>query len=237
MLAENSFPKYSGALDKELHLPATCKHQLTGFIENHLTEWRDDPCRPDKVGETVLTEHLCEYLNSAVYYSEDWSHIQFRTETTDETHGGRKIDLTAKPRAAKIFIEGRRHTQYDSLFPIECKRLPTPKQHGRDEREYVITAQGTTGGIQRFKFGHHGSAHEFAAIVGYIQERDAKHWFKAINDWIRDLALLENSEWSCSDCLEGLDTEFVKEVSSFHSSHVRANNLEPCSIKHLWIQM
>ena len=47
-----------------------------------------------------------------------------------------------------ICVEGRRHTDFDSLMPIECKRLPTPKGDDRDEREYVFSEHTSTGGIQ-----------------------------------------------------------------------------------------
>lgn len=237
MLAENSFPRYSGVLDKELHLPATSKYELTSFIANQIVDWRNNPDRPDRDGETILTEHLCSYLNSAVYYSEAWSHIQFQPETSDETNVGRKIDLTAKPRAAKIIIEGRRHTQFDSLFPIECKRLPTPKQKNRDDREYVVTRNGTTGGIQRFKYGHHGASHKFAAMIAYIQDRDAQHWKAAVNSWIDDLAKEQNTVWSNSDHLAEINLEVNSDVSCLQSIHNRTDGLDDVEIRHLWIQM
>ena len=181
MLAESFHSVRSGRLDREIHLPSTAKYELVAFISEQLPQWRDHPDRPQKQGETDLTGHLCEHLNSAVYDSETWSHVQFRTETGDETHAGRKIDLTVKPRAASLIIEGRRHSQFDALFPIECKRLPTPKSNNRDEREYVITEPGSTGGIQRFKFGHHGAAHDFVAMIAFVQERTFQHWLNKIN--------------------------------------------------------
>ena len=78
----------------------------------------------------------------------------------------------------------------------------TPKGKDRDEREYVFTKEGTTGGVQRFKFGHHGSTHNFAAMIGYVQERDFAHWLTEINGWIRNLANESSSAWSDSDLLQ-----------------------------------
>ena len=138
MLAESSNEIQSGSLDQDVHLPSTAKLELVAFIGQELPRWRDHPDRPDKQTETTLTEHLCDHLNGAAYHSTEWSHVQFRTETGDETRGGRKIDLTVKPRGGALVIEGRRHSQFDALFPIECKRLPTPAERDRDEREYVI---------------------------------------------------------------------------------------------------
>ena len=187
MLADSSDIVHSGRLDPEIHLAYTGKLQLVAFIAEELPRWRDHPDRPRAYAECTLTEHLGDHLNSAAYYSTVWSHVQFRTETVDETRADRTIDLTVKPRGAVYIIEGRRHTQFQALFPIECKRLPTPKRKGRDEREYVVTEPGTTGGIQRFKFGYHGAAHNFAAMIAYVQERPLSHWLNQVNCWIRDL--------------------------------------------------
>ena len=82
-----------------------------------------------------------------------WDVLQFRTEIRDQNEGHRRIDLAPKPSGGVIFIDGRRHTQYDALMPIECKRLPTPKDKDRDEREYVFSRFSSAGGIQRFKAG------------------------------------------------------------------------------------
>ena len=187
MLTDSFDIVQSGRLDRDIHLPYTAKLELVCFIAEELPRWRDHPDRPTAHAETTLTEYLCDHLNSAAYYSTTWSHVQFRTETGDETRGGRKIDLTVKPRAATLIIEGRRHSQFDALFPIECKRLPTPTGKDRDEREYVTTEPGTTGGIQRFKFGYHGAAHTFAAMIAYVQEQSFSHWLCQVNCWIRDL--------------------------------------------------
>lgn len=237
MLAEENIPIQSGRLGGDIHLPSTAKLELVAFIARELPGWRDHPDRPKKLGETSLTEHLCDHLNSATYFSTEWSHVQFRTETGDEVQGGRKIDLTAKPRAAAIIIENRRHSHFDSLFPIECKRLPTPKEKGRDEREYVTTNPGTTGGIQRFKQGCHGANHEFAAMIGYIQEHDSGHWLQRINGWVRELATDRNSGWSDADLLEQLGDDSKSKVSALRSRHHRSVELGDCEIRHLWVEM
>jgi len=238
MLADsiNTVPR-PGRLDPEIHLPATAKLELVGFIAEELSRWRDHPDRPAAQAEPTLTEYLCDHLNSATYYSTTWSHIQFRTETTDETRGGRKIDLTVKPHAAVIIIQGRRHSQFDALFPIECKRLPTPKGPKRDEREYVISKFSTTGGIQRFKFGHHGAAHTFAAMVAYVQKQPFSHWLDQVNGWIRDLAAEPNSVWNDSDILQSLSENLETGISTLESEHQREGDLEGCELRHLWIRM
>jgi hypothetical protein len=237
MLAENPHQVHSGRLAKDIHLPATAKLELMAFIAGELPHWRDHPDRPDKENETGLTEFLCDHLNGAANHSTGWSHVQFRTETGDEAKGGRKIDFALKPRGCALVIEGRRHSQFEALFPIECKRLPTPKGKDRDEREYVFTKESTTGGVQRFKFGHHGSTHDFAAMIGYVQERDFTHWLNEINGWIRSLANEADSAWSEADLLEKANDESTEDVCALHSCHSRPFGLALCRLRHLWIRM
>ena len=238
MLADNiNIVPQSGRLDPEIHLPSTVKLALVDFIAEELSCWRDHPDRPAAQAETTLTEHLCDHLNSAVHYSTTWDHIQFRTETTDETYGNRTIDLTVKPLAAVLFIENRWYSQFDALFPIECKRLPTPKGTKRDEREYVFTKFSTTGGIQRFKLGYHGAAHTFAAMIAYVQEQSFSYWLDQVNGWIRGLAVEPNSTWNNSDVLQLLSDNLETEISTLESEHQREGDLEGCELRHLWIRM
>lgn len=236
MLADsaNIIPQ-SGQLDRDILLPDTAKLELVGFIAEELPRWRDHPDRPAAAAETRLTEYLCGYLNSAVHNSSTWDHIQFQAETIDETRGERKIDLSVKPRAAALIIEGRRHSQFESLFPIECKRLPTPIKNGRDKREYVTNEPGTTGGIQRFKFGFHASKHSFAAIIAYVQDQSFSYWTDQVNDWIRELADDISSKWNCSDLLQLVDEN--TEVRMLHSEHQREGCLGKIELRHLWISI
>lgn len=238
MLAENSISVQSGGIDRDIHLPATAKQELVGFIADELPRWRDHPDRPNATAETDLTGYLCDHLNSAAYSSTVWSHVQFRTETGDETCAGRKIDLVAKPRGTGLIIEGRRHSQFDALFPIECKRLPTPKDRKQyDEREYVITVPGSTGGIQRFKFGHHGAAHTFVAMIAYVQEQTCSHWLDRVNRWILDLSKDPSSLWSKTDILNLLTDNTPQGTCRLASRHRRVNGLADCELRHLWITM
>lgn len=236
MLANTPQDVQLGQLDREIHLPSTAKVALMKFIAEELPSWRDHPDRPNKTAEATLTEHLCDYLNGAAYRSPVWSHIQFRTETSDEVRAGRKIDLTVKPRGVALVIENRRHSQFDALFPIECKRLPTPHEDDRDEREYVITGQGTTGGIQRFKFGYHGAAHRFAAMIGYVQEQTFAHWIGQVNRWIRELSEVSDSTWNDSDLIHSL-CDLGPGLCTLQSKHLRAGNLGECELSHVWIRM
>jgi hypothetical protein len=237
MLTDNSNGIQAGRLDQDIHLPATAKMEILNFIAAELPRWRDHIDRLAASAETTLTDQLCSHLNSATNYSTVWSHIQFRTETPDETCGGRKIDLAIKPCGAALITEGRRCSQFDTLFPIECKRLPTPKGTNRDEREYVTSKYSTTGGIQRFKSGHHGAAHNFAAMIAYVQDLSFSYWLMQVNSWIQLLAAEPNTQWSNTDILQELNNDIATGISTLKSEHSRKGNLGGCELRHLWIMM
>ena len=67
MLANNFCEIQAGRLAEDIHLPSTAKLELVDFIAHQLPRWRDHPDRPQAEAETVLTEHLCDHLNGAVY--------------------------------------------------------------------------------------------------------------------------------------------------------------------------
>ncbi|MCP4589783.1 MAG: hypothetical protein GY842_03485 [bacterium] len=226
-----------GALSRDVQLPATFRRELLAFIADELPRWRDRSDREHATAETVLTSQLCAHLNSAARHSDGWDSLQFRVEETDEKEKGRKIDLVAAPCDATIWIEGRRHTDFDTLMPIECKRLPTPKGKNRDEREYVFSQHASTGGIQRFKKGHHGAAHPLAAMIGYVQENTAKHWYECVSAWIAELSDQGESGWSAADQIQIESDDAGVRLTVLRSDHERANGLPPIELRHLWLQM
>jgi hypothetical protein len=176
-------------------------------------------------------------LNSAARHSPGWDILQFRTEEPDEKAKSRKVDLVAAPSNAVVWVEGRRHVDFDPLLPIECKRLPTPKGKERDEREYVFNRNASTGGIQRFKAGHHGAAHKLGAMIAYVQQETCKFWSVRITEWINSLIASGQEGWTAKDllCLELDDT--TRHVAVLKSSHTREKRLQEIELRHLWVQM
>ena len=235
MLANTKGEVGLGRLDSEIHLPSTAKYAILDFIARQLSSWRDHPDRPNKQAEDRLTEHLCDYLNSEACRSE-MSHVQFRTETGDETKASRTYDLSIKPREALV-VEGRRSTIFDTLLPIECKRLPTPQGTNRDEREYVFSQHASVGGIQRFKAGDHGATHELAAMIGYVQQGTCAFWNERIASWIDDLAASNQQGWSAGDFLQLERDDIVARVAILSSTHTRPGGKPDIDLRHLWIQM
>jgi len=237
MLADLPGSVEAGRLEPEILLPGTARYALIEFIAEELPRWRDHPERKPQTSEVRLTDQLCSHLNSAARFSVGWNWIQFRTEVPDELRGSRAIDLVAKPCGVVLLIEGRRHTEFDSLLPIECKRLPTPVERDRDEREYVTASPGTTGGIQRFKFGHHAAIHRLGAMIGYVQGMTFSHWLRKVNGWIQDLSRKADAAWSDSDALLLLREDSAKGLCMLRSNHQRTGRFEECELRHLWIKM
>ena len=174
----------AGLLGTGTHLPREWLSSLISFIADALPSWRDDPKREAVSGETQLTDQLCARLNSLSRHAPGWDALQFRREVPDETDGRRSIDLVASPSGQVIFIDGREYNEYQTLVPIECKRLPTPVGKDRDEREYLVSRYSSTGGVHRFKAGHHGASHTCAAMIGYVQDKDVVFWQGQIDAWI-----------------------------------------------------
>jgi hypothetical protein len=226
-----------GALDRDVQQPATFRHALIDFIADELPRWRDRPDRRAETSETVLTSQLCAHLNSVARHSDGWDILEFRVEERDEHERGRKVDLVAAPSGAAIIIEGRRHVDFDSLMPVECKRLPTPNGADRDEREYVINRHGTTGGIQRFKAGNHGAGHKVGAMIAYIQQETSEFWNTRVAEWVNELIARGEQGWTAKDLLRLEQDDATRQVAILSSSHTREKGLPELELRHLWIQM
>lgn len=225
-----------GVLRSDLHKPGAFLDQLIDFVAAELPVWKARPDRRQETSETMLTSQLCAHLNSASRHATGWDILQFRVEEADERQKGRKLDLIAAPSGTAIMIEGRRHTDFDTLLPIECKRLPTPKDTSRDEREYVFCGKGSTGGIQRFKAGHHGANHRLGAMIGYIQAEHCPAWAERVNGWIDGLADKEPG-WTASDRLVLHTKDEIGSLVKLRSTHTRQKNLADIELRHLWIEM
>lgn len=230
-------PSSSGALNRDLHPPDTFLYELLDFIKNELPKWRDRADRPHETSEPKLTSHLCSHLNSATRLSNGWDVLQFKSEVPDNAKPGRTIDLAPAPSNAKIWIGGRSYVDFDYLMPIECKRLPTPKGDKRDEREYVISKFSSTGGIQRFKAGHHGANYKLGAMIGYIQNDSGVFWSKKVKEWLDELIKENQQGWSEKDFLQPESNDINLKLSTHRSCHEREGGLPEIELRHLWIEM
>ncbi|MDP6708220.1 MAG: hypothetical protein QF893_17895 [Alphaproteobacteria bacterium] len=238
MLADQgATPAQVGALDRDIHLPGEWLSNLVEFIASTLPGWRDDPRRPVETGETRLTAQLCAHLNGVTRRTTGWDFLQFKQEEPDETDARRSIDLAVAPIGSIIWLESREYSHYETLLPIECKRLPTPAGRSHDEREYLYSQFGSAGGVQRFKAGHHAAAHRRAAMIGYIQDRDITFWKCQLDQWVDALQAAGAPGWLEADKLKLAEHNQTDRVGSLHSTHRRPTGMEPILLDHIWIEM
>lgn len=234
MLADDTSLGGVGAFDRTLHLPGTFLSAVLDFIAAQLPSWRDDPKRKKVSAETTLTSQLCRYLNGATRKS-SLDHVDFQTEVPDAVKGNRTLDLAPAPSHCTIWIGGREYTYYDTLIPIECKRLPTPKGKDRERREYLHTLVRKAGGVQRFREGLHGADHDIGAIIGYIQMEDAGAWLATLNRWIAVFARTKIAAWSQAEQLHARQVFAAQKTMTATSTHPRkGRRLE---LHHLLIEM
>lgn len=227
----------SGGLTAGLHRPATWLLMLIDFIAEQLPIWRDRSDRARVEAETRLTAQLCAHLNSAVRKSTGWDFLQFRMEEPDEVKQSRHIDLAPAPAGEIVWIDGRRHSDFDPLLPIECKRMPTPAGSGRDKREYLRVSKGSTGGVQRFKAGYHGAAHTQGAMIGYVQAGSITSWISQIDTWVHELVRASIAGWIAGDCLRLDQHDISRRLAILSSNHSRENGLPEIALRHLWIEI
>lgn len=205
------------------------------YVRDQLPEWRDDPDRPDEEPEDKLNAQLCKFLDS--HARSDFPMVRFDHEEPQVSR--RQADLSASP-VEPTLLEARLYTIYDPVLIMECKRLPAPSRDR--EREYVTGGEKRNGGIQRFKLGLYAAKHDLAGLVGYVQQRTARHWYKEINKWISDLATHTQEDgcvWCEGESLEPLEEDLSKGIASCRSSHDRTGDTRSHKIElhHLWITM
>ena len=236
MLADGSTKPAYGRLASGVVAEGRSRASILDFMLNELPLWRDRSDRPPRLSENALTSQLCAHLNSAARKKPGWDCLQFRVEELDEIQPSRKLDLVVAAAGDALIVQGRSYSDFETILPVECKRLPTPADAGRDEREYVVTDPGIRGGIQRYKEGRHGAAHLVAALIAYVQEQTFDHWLARIGSWIHDLHTAGKPGWSAADQLTKVRQDSATGVAVHSSVHSRFN-LPDIRLSHLWIRM
>lgn len=237
MLADRPTLTTFGKLASGVLTKGRSRIAILDFILSQLPTWRDRPDRPVLTGETRLTSQLCAHLNSAARKTSGWDSFQFRVEEADEALASRKIDLVVAACGDELIVEGRGYTDFETILPVECKRLPIPSGTDRDEREYVITEDGVGGGIQRYKEGKHGAKHVRAALIAYVQEHSFDHWFNRIDSWIRELHIAGSPGWSTADELVNHKMDMEAGIAIHESVHTRGHKLPEIQLRHMWVMM
>ncbi|MDY6893747.1 MAG: hypothetical protein SVO26_08570 [Chloroflexota bacterium] len=205
------------------------------FVYTQLPAWRDDPNRPAEQSEKKLNSQLCKFLDSEA--RNNFPMVRFNHE---EAQTGRSsVDISASPVADTI--EARTYSIYDPITVFECKRLPAPAR--AREKEYVTGGKKRKkGGIQRFKLGLHGTNHNIAAMIGYLQGRSPSDWYDEINKWIIELSsgtIADVCSWNISETIEEFEEHSPKGIARGRSTHSRRGSTQSDEIMlcHLWITM
>lgn len=101
----------------------------------------------------------------------------------------------------------------------------------------LLAKYSSTGGMHRFKQGHHGASHSVGAMIGYIQEETAAIWGERIAGWIKTLAETSQSGWTNKDLLVPERSDTNLKLTIFRSVHERQHGLPEIELRHLWICM
>ncbi len=234
MLADVSQNNSSGKLTNGIEIDSSIK-SVVEFIEIYFSEFAEKVKGKIDTSEKSLTDKLCKYLNrNASSYP-----FYFQHENVENSESGNspQTDIGTLSVSEHLIVGDRSYGEFDSFFSMEAKRLPTPGQYR--EKEYVIGHNKPCGGIERFKKEIHGKNLRFAAIIGYVQQEDANHWFLKINEWISELIVTSPNEWNEKEKLV-LKSKENNRVSKLFSKNLLLTSGEEDSfinLFHFWINL
>lgn len=165
--------------------------------------------------ERRITQTFAELLTEEHRNSESILRFGFTNEF--ETPNARSLDI-----GIKFYAKSRS----DVFCAVEAKRLGT----GTQAKQYVC---GSTGGIERFKRGHHGSKLKRSIMLGYVQSNSVAHWFEYVNTVIEVQTSDASITWSSKDKLVG--TDYLSTHFKCESTHARSNQTS-IRLMHLWVE-
>lgn len=145
------------------------------------------------------------------------------------------IGANSRKRVDFAFVSSAQGACTKQLYVVEAKRLPTDKEQGRREKEYVCGHKKDTGALERYKSGSHGLRLSKSAVIGYIEQDDFNYWNKKINEWISERASSTPSVWSTSELLNNLLIDKTENFSTSRSIINRKSDY--IELFHLWIKM
>lgn len=142
---------------------------------------------------------------------------------------------------ADIGVHGRAYIPENSnkICWIEAKRLPTPDERNRDEREYVFvdhTKYDGNGGIERFKLNKHGDGLPISIMIGYVQDGDFDYWLEKVNNWLRVYSTTE--PFHSLEYLHG-NGEMSGRYCSHHERYSAKEHkwISPFDLYHFWLKL
>jgi hypothetical protein len=212
---------------------------LPGFVDGSITQ----------KNETALVTSLCKWLQA---FAQDREVLfAFFHEDPDSGGANRTDDMSVTPAVGTMFLKVGPHyySCEEQIYIIEAKRLPPPSgvTQGDRSREYVVgnwqahalDHKKCSGGIERFKEGHHGSTFHRSAMIAFVQDGTNADWIVQINSWINDLIASaipsHEATWTASDRLvAALGNEEAERVHEYISDHSRAVGGQ-ITLRHFWL--
>lgn len=141
----------------------------------------------------------------------------------------RDITNQSKGISDFYFYPNEQNVSTTSFFSVESKRLPSPEKSR--EREYII-GNKNNGGIERYKTEKHGKGLYDCGLLGFIENGSFKHWEVKINNWIKELAKIDeywNNDEILSEAESNTDFCFLKSIA-----HRKNDNIH---LAHLWVKL
>lgn len=80
-------------------------------------------------------------------------------------------------------------------------------------------------------------SHNFAAMIGYVQNDSAASWLVRTNDWIDELVIAHAIGWSSTDRINPISSSSEAKVSTLVSIHARIGGLPAIELNHIWIEL
>lgn len=119
------------------------------------------------------------------------------------------------------------------IIVFEAKILASSFSGTNREREYII-GEAHNGGVERFKLEKHGKGFTECGLVGFVKDKDFKHWNITVNGWIADLSTPAASIWKTDEELS--ETESNNDYCVLQSIAHRTTSAD-INLSHLWISM
>lgn len=206
---------------------------LFDLIDNNLNKFLSF-----KKEEELIKKELGEMIKDSLESETDISNsldsfLNFELPNSIyEFHFKYEAKVTEKREKTDIGVISKKYSKHFLICFIEAKRLPTDKIGTLREKEYVLN------GIERFKTSKHGNNLPYSLMVGYIQQENANHWHKKINEWITEQIQKSSNNtilWFDEDFLIQ-DFSFSKDkITKYSSTHSR--NPNKIKLFHYWIDL
>ena len=129
-----------------------------------------------------------------------------------------------------FFYPNEQNVSLSSIYSVESKRLPSPKTSR--EKEYVI-GDKNNGGIERYKTEKHGKSLMECGLIGFVEDKDFKHWHTTINDWITDLAKNSKTDWKIDELL----SEIESNIDYCILQSIAHRQVDDINLTHIWISI